>query len=87
MEERHIGDVLVQLGARIERVTMQANDVLLPNLDSHAHDDNHEDDGDGSGLAVLVRIALHVEIVAHVFDLGRVVLNGRAAKYLKYSLG
>lgn len=42
MEERHFGDVLVQLGARVERVTLQANEVLLPNLDAHAH----EDDGD-----------------------------------------
>lgn len=46
MEERHFGDILVQLGARIERVTMQANDVLLPNLEAHGHEEEHEDDGD-----------------------------------------
>ncbi|MFC4701820.1 TonB-dependent receptor domain-containing protein [Glaciecola siphonariae] len=44
IEERHFGDVLVQLGARIERVTMDASDVQLPMLDAHSHDDEHGDD-------------------------------------------
>lgn len=38
MEEKHMGGVLVQMGARIERVTIAAEDVLLPYLDVHMHD-------------------------------------------------
>lgn len=38
MEERHIGEVLLQLGARAERVTITAETVLLPPLEAHAHD-------------------------------------------------
>ncbi|MEH6481731.1 MULTISPECIES: TonB-dependent receptor [Pseudoalteromonas] len=44
MEERHFGDFLVQLGGRIERVTIAAGDVLLPNIDAHAHDEEGETD-------------------------------------------
>ncbi|MEM5533848.1 TonB-dependent receptor [Pseudoalteromonas arctica] len=44
MEERHFGDFLVQVGARIERVTIEAGDVLLPNIDAHAHDEAEEAD-------------------------------------------
>lgn len=45
MEERHFGDFLVQLGARAERVTLDANNVRLPHLDAHGHDeDGHEED-------------------------------------------
>ncbi|SNY49959.1 iron complex outermembrane recepter protein [Arsukibacterium tuosuense] len=39
VEERHIGDWLLQLGARIERVTLKAPNVLLPELEVHGHDD------------------------------------------------
>ncbi len=42
MEERHFGDFLLQLGARAERVTLDASSVLLPELDAHDHDDEHE---------------------------------------------
>lgn len=42
MEERHFGDFLVQLGARAERVTLDASSVLLPELDAHDHGDEHE---------------------------------------------
>lgn len=45
MEEKHIGEVLVQLGGRIERVTLEANNVLLPTLEAH-HEDEEEDDHD-----------------------------------------
>ncbi|MBT0585958.1 TonB-dependent receptor [Alteromonas oceanisediminis] len=45
MEERHFGDVLLQLGGRIERVTMNADRLLLPMLDAHPHDDEHGDEG------------------------------------------
>ncbi|KPZ55414.1 TonB-dependent receptor [Pseudoalteromonas sp. P1-25] len=44
MEERHFGDFLVQLGGRIERVTIEAGDVLLANIDAHAHDEAEEAD-------------------------------------------
>ena len=44
MEERHFGDFLVQLGARAERVTLDASSVLLPELDAHDHGDEHEHD-------------------------------------------
>ena len=47
MEEKHFGDVLVQLGARVERVTIDANEVLLPHVDLHSHDeDEHHDEGE-----------------------------------------
>ena len=45
MEERHFGDFLVQLGGRAERVTIDADNVLLPNIDAHAH---HDEDGHDS---------------------------------------
>ncbi|GAB2918914.1 TonB-dependent receptor [Rheinheimera gaetbuli] len=41
MEERHFGPWLVQLGARIERVTIDASDVLLPDIGAHG-DEGHE---------------------------------------------
>ena len=50
MEEKHIGDVLLQFGARTERVTINASDVLLPDLEVHQHDDDaheHEEHEDG----------------------------------------
>lgn len=46
MEERHFGDVLVQLGARVERVTLTADNVLLPSIEAHGHEDEHEDEHD-----------------------------------------
>ncbi|KDC50170.1 TonB-dependent receptor [Pseudoalteromonas fuliginea] len=51
IEERHFGDFLVQLGGRIERVELNASNVLLPSIDAHAHneidihdDHNHEEE-------------------------------------------
>ncbi|WP_158966214.1 TonB-dependent receptor [Paraglaciecola sp. L3A3] len=44
MEEKHIGDVLLQLGARIERVTLEADNVLLPQLEAHDHAEEVEED-------------------------------------------
>lgn len=61
IEEKHIGDVLLQFGARIERVTIDADNVLLPALEIHGHDDEehneeeHDDehiDGDTLVFAV-----------------------------------
>ena len=46
MEEKHFGDVLVQLGARVERVSLEAENVLLPHLEAHAHEDEHSDHSD-----------------------------------------
>ncbi|KAA1162774.1 TonB-dependent receptor [Pseudoalteromonas fuliginea] len=44
MEERHFGDLLVQLGGRIERVELNASNVLLPSIDVHAHNESDEHD-------------------------------------------
>lgn len=49
MEEREFGDVLVQLGARAERVTLNAGSVLLPELSSHEHDEHGHEDHDDHG--------------------------------------
>ncbi|MGB1263765.1 MAG: TonB-dependent receptor [Cognaticolwellia sp.] len=44
VEERHIGDVLLQLGARIERTEITANKVRLPEIELfEAHDDDEHD--------------------------------------------
>lgn len=62
MEERHFGDVLLQFGARIERVTIDANNVLLPMLDAHGHDeaeevvDDHDHDHDHEEEASVTRV-------------------------------
>lgn len=45
VEERHIGNWLLQLGARIERVTLQAPNVLLPELAVHGHAEHEEESG------------------------------------------
>ncbi|NMH59112.1 TonB-dependent receptor [Alteromonas ponticola] len=49
MEERHLGDFLVQLGGRIERVTLDAENVLLPDLELHGHDEEGAEDDHGHG--------------------------------------
>ncbi|MBQ4799903.1 TonB-dependent receptor [Pseudoalteromonas sp. MMG006] len=57
MEERHFGDFLVQVGGRIERVTIEAGDVLLPNIDAHAHDEAEEaDEHDHEESAEITRV-------------------------------
>ena len=43
MEEKHIGTVLVQFGARAEHVTINADNVLLPPLDAHGHEEEGEE--------------------------------------------
>jgi iron complex outermembrane receptor protein len=45
VEERHIGPWLLQVGARIERVTLHAPNVMLPELKVHGADE-HEHDHD-----------------------------------------
>jgi iron complex outermembrane receptor protein len=42
VEERHFGDVLLQLGARIERTEVSAAKVRLPELELLAEHDEHE---------------------------------------------
>lgn len=53
MEEQHFGNVLVQLGARAERVDLEADSALLPEIDVHAHDTNghveHDEHSDDHG--------------------------------------
>lgn len=57
MEERHFGPWLVQLGARIERVTIDAADVLLPDIGAHGHDgDDHGHDHDHHHGAEFIRV-------------------------------
>jgi len=46
MEERHFGEVLVQLGARLERVDITAHNLTLPHLEAHAHDEDEADHDD-----------------------------------------
>lgn len=49
IEEKRFGDVLLQLGARLEHVTLNADNLLLPELEAHGHDeDEGEDDHDHS---------------------------------------
>ncbi|SMF39537.1 iron complex outermembrane recepter protein [Alteromonadaceae bacterium Bs31] len=50
MEEKHIGDVLLQFGARAERVTITAKNVLLPPLEAHGHDGEGETDEHDHGV-------------------------------------
>jgi iron complex outermembrane receptor protein len=60
MEEKHFGDVLLQLGARIERVTLKSDNVLLPNIEFHGHDESnedvHEDEHDHEEEEALTRV-------------------------------
>jgi len=44
IEEKHFGDVLLQLGARIERTEITAATVRLPELELVAEHDEHDDD-------------------------------------------
>lgn len=51
MEERHFGDVLVQMGARIEHVTVSADRVLLPSIEVHGHDAEEEQHAHGDEVS------------------------------------
>mgnify|MGYP006136045025 FL=1 len=42
MQERHFDNILVQFGARVERVTLDAKNVRLPHLEAHGHDESGE---------------------------------------------
>lgn len=54
VEERHFGDVLLQLGGRIERVTISADNVLLPELALHSHDGGEAHDEHDAGAPTRV---------------------------------
>lgn len=43
VEERHMGALLFQVGARVERVTINANEVRLPFLSMHNHEPHPSD--------------------------------------------
>ncbi len=42
LEERHFGDVFVQMGARFEQVSIKSNDVVIADVEFHRHDDESE---------------------------------------------
>jgi iron complex outermembrane receptor protein len=71
IEEKHFGDVLVQLGARIEKVTIDVPRVFAPELALHdsehsAHDEDHDeehseehhDDGHSDNSSLLMPVSL-----------------------------
>ncbi|MBU2985647.1 TonB-dependent receptor [Saccharophagus degradans] len=41
VEEKHIGNVLLQLGMRVEHVSLKADNVLLPELNLHSHSEQN----------------------------------------------
>lgn len=44
IEERHFGDVLVQLGARVEHVNISSSDVEIGEVEFHHADEDHDDE-------------------------------------------
>ncbi len=52
VQEKHFGDVLVQLGARVERVTIAAENVLLPELEVHSHEEGLEEEHEHDEVSV-----------------------------------
>lgn len=56
MEERHFSDVLVQLGARVERVTIDAPKVVLSSGDLQGDDDHDHDHDHDHGNLVADRV-------------------------------
>ncbi len=42
IEEKHFGDVLVQLGARVEHVTIKSSEAVIPHVEFHHHDEDEE---------------------------------------------
>lgn len=78
MEERHFGPVLVQLGARTERVTLKAANVLMPELELHSHDDDadhehdHEDEHEHSSDEVIRQFAVDQNFKPYSLSAGAV---------------
>ncbi|MEH8017594.1 TonB-dependent receptor [Rheinheimera muenzenbergensis] len=57
VEERHFGHWLVQLGARVERVTIDATDMRLPDIAAHGHDEaEHDHDHDHDHADGMIRV-------------------------------
>lgn len=62
MEEKHVDHVLFQLGMRVEQVKLSANQVLLPELEAHDHDqeseheDHAHDEHEESGLTQVYQV-------------------------------
>lgn len=50
MEERHFGDVLVQIGARLENVELSAKSITLPDVNMHSHDESEDAVTDGEKI-------------------------------------
>ena len=46
LEEKHFGDVLLQLGARVEHVTLNADDTTIGFEDEHEHEEDEHEEGD-----------------------------------------
>jgi iron complex outermembrane receptor protein len=46
IEEKHFGDWLVQLGARVERVNIDVPSVFAPELELHEEGEEHHDEGE-----------------------------------------
>ncbi|GAA0817531.1 TonB-dependent receptor [Colwellia asteriadis] len=69
IEERHFGDFLVQLGARIERTEITADNVRLPDIElvEQEHDDHHDDHSDHAHHNEHVDGATRNFAVEHVF--------------------
>ena len=44
VEERHFGDVLLQLGARVEQVTIDSSEVSIAEVEFHHHDEGEEEE-------------------------------------------
>lgn len=49
LEEKHFGNVLIQLGARVEHVTVKSSEVTIPEVEFHHHDEEEEGDGGDDG--------------------------------------
>jgi iron complex outermembrane receptor protein len=43
VEEKHIGDVLLQMGARVEHVNISSDEVAIPDVEFHSHDEEGEE--------------------------------------------
>jgi iron complex outermembrane receptor protein len=77
MEERHFGPVLLQLGARTERVTLKAANVLMPEIELHSHDDDeheheHEHEHDHSADQVIRQFAVDQNFKPYSLSAGAV---------------
>jgi len=55
IEERHFGDWLVQLGARVESVSMSVNDVIVPEIElvgAHSEDEGEHEEEHEHGMSI-----------------------------------